>query len=180
MWFMFERVEIDLPHANSAVEGCHRVFQHAVGYADPTYYKLFESIQLEHSHYVNRKTKIDAGPNIVKNKKNVFVSLLAHKDCSKTSLIKIRATTCEVFGIISIWMYSWKVIYWPFVLVLETSRYWLVQNEANRKMLTLIKANIICYVLTPIASLKQGNVKKPKKLLKIAHTDIENLHRILT
>ena len=66
---MFERVEIDLPHANSAVEGCHRVFQHAVGYADPTYYKLFESIQLEHSHYVNRKTKIDAGPNIVKNKK---------------------------------------------------------------------------------------------------------------
>ena len=86
---MFERVEIALPHANSAVEGWHRVFQHTVGYADPTYYKLFESIQLEHSHYVNRKTKIDAGPNIVKNLKNVFVSHLAHKDCSKTSLIKI-------------------------------------------------------------------------------------------
>ena len=69
MWFMFERVEIELPHANSAVEGWHRVFQHTVGYADPTNCKLFESIQLEHSHYVNRKTKIDAGPNIVKNKK---------------------------------------------------------------------------------------------------------------
>ena len=102
MWFMFERVEIDLPHANSAVEGWHRVFQHTVAYADPTYYKLFQSIQLEHSHYVNRKTKIDAGPNIVKNQKNVFVSLLAHQDCSKTSLTKIRGTTCEVFCIISI------------------------------------------------------------------------------
>ena len=72
---MFERVEIDLPQAKSAVEDWHRVFQHTVGYADPTNYKLFESIQLEHSHYVNRKTKIDAGPNIVKNKKKMYLFL---------------------------------------------------------------------------------------------------------
>ena len=102
MWFMFEKVEIGLPHINSAVKGWHRVLQHTVGYADPTNYKLFESLQLEHSHYRNRKIKIDAGQNIVKNKKNIFVSLLVRKDCSKTSLIKIRGPNCKAIRVISV------------------------------------------------------------------------------
>ena len=45
IWFMFKRVEIGLPRTTNTVEGWHRVFQHTVGYAHPTNYKLIESIQ---------------------------------------------------------------------------------------------------------------------------------------
>ena len=66
------------------------------------------------------------------------MSLLVHKDCLKISIIKIQWTTWEVFCILSIGIYSSKVMYFLFVLFLETSRYSPVQKEANRKMLTLI------------------------------------------
>ena len=45
MWFMFKRVEIGLPRTTNTVDGWHRVFQHTVGYAHPTNYKLIKSIQ---------------------------------------------------------------------------------------------------------------------------------------
>ena len=66
------------------------------------------------------------------------MSLLVHKDCLKISIIKIQWTTCEVFCIISIGIYNSKVIYFLFVLFLETNQYSPVQKETNRKLLTLI------------------------------------------
>ena len=66
------------------------------------------------------------------------MSLLVHKDCLKISIIKIQSSTCEVFCILSIGIYSSKVMYFLFAIFLETSRYSPVQKEANRKMLTLI------------------------------------------
>ena len=66
------------------------------------------------------------------------MSLLVHKDCLKISIIKIQSTTCEVFCILSIGICSSKVMYFLFVLFLETNRYSPAQKEANRKMLTLI------------------------------------------
>ena len=66
------------------------------------------------------------------------MSLLVHKDCLKISIIKIQWTTCEVFCLISIAIYSSKVIYFLFVLFLETNQYSPVQKEANRNLLTLI------------------------------------------
>ena len=47
MWFMVKRIEIGHPRRANTVEGWHIVFQHTVGYAHPTNYKLSESIQLE-------------------------------------------------------------------------------------------------------------------------------------
>ena len=76
MWFMYERVEIDLPRTTNTVEGCHKLFQHTVGYGDPNNYKLIESIQLKQCYSRNRKAKIDAGPNVLKKFKNVFMSLV--------------------------------------------------------------------------------------------------------
>ena len=101
MWFMYERVEINLPRTTDTVEGWHKLFQHIVGYAHPNNYELIESIQLKQCYSRNRKAKIDAGPNVLKKFKNVFMSLV-HKDCLKIPIIKIRWTTCKVFCIISI------------------------------------------------------------------------------
>ena len=44
----------------------------------------------------------------------------------------------------------------------------------------LKNADIISYMLTPLVSLQQGNVKKSKKLMKIVNIDRENLHIIWT
>ena len=66
------------------------------------------------------------------------MSLLVHQDCLKVYIIKIQWTTCEVFCILSIGIYSSKVIYFLFIFFSETNRYSPVQKEANRKMLTLI------------------------------------------
>ena len=60
MWFMLERLDIRHPRTTNTVEGWHRVFQHTVGYAHPTNYKLSESIQLEQYHSRNT-SKIFAG-----------------------------------------------------------------------------------------------------------------------
>ena len=57
---MLERVDIGHPHTTNTVEGCHRVFQHTVGYAHPTNYKLGESIRLE-QNYSRNISKIFAG-----------------------------------------------------------------------------------------------------------------------
>ena len=56
------------------------------------------------------------------------MSLLVHKDCLKISIIKIQWTTCEVFCIISIGIYSSKVIYFLFVFFSETNQYSPVQK----------------------------------------------------
>ena len=69
MWFMYEGVEIDLPRTTNTVEGWHKLFQHTVGYAHPNNYKLIKSIQLKQCYSRNRKAKIDAGPNVLKNSK---------------------------------------------------------------------------------------------------------------
>ena len=37
---MYQRAELGFPHTNNAVEAWHRAFQHTVGYAHPTVYKL--------------------------------------------------------------------------------------------------------------------------------------------
>ena len=44
MWSMYQRAELELLRTNNAVEGWHRTFQHTVGYAHPTVYKLIHSI----------------------------------------------------------------------------------------------------------------------------------------
>ena len=61
MWYLFERVEIGHPRRTNTVQGEHGVFQHSVGYAHRTNYKLIKSIQLEQYWSRNMKTKIDAG-----------------------------------------------------------------------------------------------------------------------
>ena len=38
------------------------------------------------------------------------------------------------------------------------------------------KANIICFMLTSLVYLQQGNIKKSKKLMTIVNTDEENFH----
>ena len=63
MWSMYQRAEPGLPRTNNAVEGWHRAFQHTVGYAHPTVYKLINSMRLQQSHTENLKAKIDAGQN---------------------------------------------------------------------------------------------------------------------
>ena len=50
-------------------------FQHTVGYAHPTVYKLINSMRLEQPHTENLKAKIDAGQKVVrKNQKYVRVT----------------------------------------------------------------------------------------------------------
>ena len=43
-------------------------------------------------------------------------------------------------------------------------------------MLKVKNADIICYMMTPLVSLQQGNVKKSKKSMKIVNIEVENLH----
>ena len=133
MWFMYERVEIDLPRTTNTVEGWHKLFQHTVGYAHPNNYKLIKSIQLKQCYSRNRKAKIDGcRAKRFKKFKNVFMSLV-HKDCLKISIIKIRWTTCKVFYIILVRIYSSKIIYLLFVLFLETSRYTSISKISKQK-----------------------------------------------
>ena len=66
MWSIYQRAELGLPCTNDAVEGWHRAFQHTVGYAHPTVYKLINSMRLEQPHTENLKAKIDAGQNVVR------------------------------------------------------------------------------------------------------------------
>ena len=37
-------------------------------------------------------------------------------------------------------------------------------------------ADVICYMLTSVASLQHGNVKKSKKMMKMVNNEEENLH----
>ena len=67
MWSMYQRAELGLPRTNNPVESWHRAFEHTVGYAHPTVYKLINSMRLEQSHTENLKTKMDAGQNVVIN-----------------------------------------------------------------------------------------------------------------
>ena len=75
LWSMYRLAELGLPRTNNAMEGWHRAFQHTVGYAHRTVYKLINSMRLEQSHTQNLKSKIDAGKNVVrKNQKYVRVN----------------------------------------------------------------------------------------------------------
>ena len=67
MLSMYQRAELGLPRTNNAVEGWHRAFQHAVGYAHSTAYKLINLMRLGQSHTENLKAKIDAGQNVPRN-----------------------------------------------------------------------------------------------------------------
>ena len=43
-------------------------------------------------------------------------------------------------------------------------------------MLKVKNVDIICYMMTSLDSLQQGNVKKSKKSMKIVNIEAENLH----
>ena len=74
IWFIYERVEIDLPRTTDTVEGWHKLFQHTMGYAHPNNYKLIELVKLKQCYSRNREAKIDAGPNVPKIQKCIYVS----------------------------------------------------------------------------------------------------------
>ena len=55
--------------------------------------------------------------------------------------------------------------------------WWEVPPSIYLKYVEVKKnADIICYMLTSLVSLQQGNVKKSKKLMKIVNIEEENFH----
>ena len=58
---IYQQAELGLPRTNNVVEGWHRAFQHAVGYAHSTAYKLINLMRLEQSHTENLKAKLTPG-----------------------------------------------------------------------------------------------------------------------
>ena len=64
---IYQQAELGLSRTNNVVEGWHRAFQHAVGYAHSTAYKLINLMRLEQSYTKNLKVKIDVGQNVPRN-----------------------------------------------------------------------------------------------------------------
>ena len=48
-------------------------------------------------------------------------------------------------------------------------------NLSIQSKLKVKNAHIICYLLTSLGFLQQGNVRKPEKLMNIVEIEVENL-----
>ena len=80
MLSMYQRVELERPGSNNAVEGWQRAFQHTEGYAHPAVYKLNNSMRLEQSHTETLKAKIDVWQNVVRKSQKYVRVLLQLED----------------------------------------------------------------------------------------------------
>lgn len=75
MWNVHDKVEEGLPKTNNSVEGWHRAFNRLVAGDHPSPFVLVDVIRREQNHTENQLAQLEAGREVVENRKAKYVQL---------------------------------------------------------------------------------------------------------